>query len=598
MERKGKDFICCLAPGSSANCRIAAPAKLDGYIALSTGGRVGQSTSSDGGHCGSPYGASCATCNPPGPVGEDKACCWNQINGCESQCNPVIPGVNIAEGGTNNPSWWCPTQVIMQGWCSVNAEGQDSWWFCKGTVDTNGLNFSFNNLTVGSRTFQVTGVPLGYTCNYTFTIEGINKSGTGCTFSQELKANNYLMVVLVPPGKISGNVYKNTTGLTCNTGSLQSGRTVTIAGTGGSTYACSLTTNGSGYYDSDSCSSKPPRGSSYTVSVSHNATDESCLSCGGSSCSQSVSLAAAPSITQNFTVFPLKNAWFQTGYGDVHGNGGVGATMPIDTCTSATCTAGGCCPYLSLGTANTAGVVSTGGNFTGNVETKNLFSNPNNWKVKDAATENFTGFGGNQTKYDYVRFSAKLQNCVTEDKENFFNPGHFKDLGKDPGGNCYKFSPGGAGTSYRGNTRTVASDQKIIILVDGDITFNPLIKVTPGGFFALISSGNITFDTGIGSSTPLNPASSAASQMQGIYIADGSIDTSVSTNQFLGGGMFIADANLDGTGSLNFNRNLDSGGTNYNNSYPSEYFEYRPDFLVNFPVNFGFNRLTWQEVAP
>ena len=577
---RNEDYVCC--------SRRSAPAEVYGYVTLNGSGRLGVNNIAPGKNN---YDFLSPCTDYPGKHCGDSGSCGSDyignLGGLACSSSYGLPDTRVYYNGAE-PVWQCKHEIKV---CGSNA-CWDDWWFCRSGL-SDGLSFRFaENYGLKASTdsvglnYQFTATPpAGYTCG-TWRLTGSTgtKTGTGCTatngsmplYDINSPTKNILVFDLVQQGKISGNVYKNTTGLTCNTGSLQSGRTVTIAGSGASTYTCSLTTNGSGYYDSESCSSKPPRGSSYTVSVSHNATDESCLSCGGSSCSQSVSLSV-PSITQNFTIFPLKNAWFQTAYGDLHGNGGVGTTMPIDTCTSATCTAGGCCPYLSLGTAKTAGVVSTGGNFTGNVETKNLFSNPNNWKVKDA-TENLTGFGGNLTKYDYGFFYKKLGSPTTN---NF--------SGSLPGASGTYYSSAAVTTS---GSWTVGANQKIMILVNGNLTIGKEIAVPTTSFLAFIVSGNISIDKNLG----VNPNANlnSAKVVEGVYLADGFIktvpdgETALPNKKFVASGIFVA------YGGFSFGRDLGS----YNSSYAAEYFEYRPDFLVNFPPAFGFNRLTWQEVAP
>lgn len=183
---------------------IIPTANIQGYITLDGGGRVGQSTSSDGGYC-----SGTASCDPPGPeCGLDTGNCVTSGTCNGFACNPVIPGVNISiPGSTINPSWWCPSTIIMQGQCNCS----DSWWFCRNPVDTNGLNFSFNSLTKDqTQTFSVSGVPAGYTCNYTFTINGTPTSGTGCSFTSPVlpEGTHQLVVDLYqsPMGTILGRV--------------------------------------------------------------------------------------------------------------------------------------------------------------------------------------------------------------------------------------------------------------------------------------------------------------------------------------------------------------------------------------------------------
>lgn len=269
------------------------------------------------------------------------------------------------------------------------------------------------------------------------------------------------------------------------------------------------------------------------------------------------------------TATPLvADAWFQSAGGDVHGNGNTGTTIP-NTCPD---------PYFSL---DPAGIVSTGRtSFSYNISPDKISSF--GWQVADP-TENLTGFGADgTTQYNYAYFDQKfgsstslLPNCNTK-----------------PGSGIYAFN----GTCTISHNWNLSNRDKIIILVDGNLVVNNEIKVPEGengGFLAFVVSGNIIFGDTLG--TPnVNANFHADKAIEGIYIADGIIETqndssTIENNKiFTAGGMFIAHED--------FNLQRDLGSRN--ESYPGDYFEYRPDFLINFPPELGTRVMTWQEVAP
>ncbi len=117
-----------------------------------------------------------------------------------------------------------------------------------------------------------------------------------------------------------------------------------------------------------------------------------------------------------------------------------------------------------------------------------------------------------------------------------------------------------------------------VILVDGSVTINGNIDVrNAGGFLAIIASGNIT----IGDSV---------TNVEGVYIADGIINTGTSDQQLLAEGIFTAWGGF----SLG-NRDY---GTVLNNTEPVIKFKFRPDLVLNAYKYLLKPRMTWAEVAP
>lgn len=232
--------------------------------------------------------------------------------------------------------------------------------------------------------------------------------------------------------------------------------------------------------------------------------------------------------------------------------------------------------YFSLSTTNAdPGVVSTGRilGFLGNISSK--MSVPK-WQVAHES-ENLPA-----PIYDYNYFYQKLG---SPSNNNFIGilPQAPSPL---PASELYYFS-GAVTTSGNWN---IEANRKITILVNGDLTIGKEISVPVGSFLGFIVSGDITIDPNLGN----NPASAPQRNnptIEGVFFANGSFNLGAGVGgheKFVGRGIFIA------YNGFNLQRTL---GAN-DRFYPAESFEYRPDFLVNFPGQMGVRKISWKEVAP
>lgn len=140
---------------------------------------------------------------------------------------------------------------------------------------------------------------------------------------------------------------------------------------------------------------------------------------------------------------------------------------------------------------------------------------------------------------------------------------------------------------------SVGDGESLIFLIDGNLTIGGKIQTSGTGFVAFIVNGNITVSDSVGttynSTTPV---------VQGVYITspNGTFSTGMSTvsgaERFVGKGIFVA-------GDFRNQRDLaDVSGTNYNNTYASELYEYDPQILINMPDAMKNDNQVWQEVAP
>jgi len=112
-------------------------------------------------------------------------------------------------------------------------------------------------------------------------------------------------------------------------------------------------------------------------------------------------------------------------------------------------------------------------------------------------------------------------------------------------------------------------EEKVILLVDGNVNIYSNITVPVGAFLSIIAKGDINIDP-------------AVTKAQGWFVAENinipckeTAGTCDKTDvQFAGEGSFV------GYTSINLGRNQGD----VNNTKPSELFTYRPDFLVNIPT--------------
>jgi hypothetical protein len=149
---------------------------------------------------------------------------------------------------------------------------------------------------------------------------------------------------------------------------------------------------------------------------------------------------------------------------------------------------------------------------------------------------------------------------------------------------CNRPAYSGTGTDYYimpnleigGNTwTTMVAGNKQVIFVNGNLLISGNVTVPAGAFLAFIVSGNITINPGV-------------NNIQGIYVADGTISTASDTIALTGAGSFIGWTDVD------LNRDLGAG----NAANPAELFYWRPDLLINAPDEFRSANYHWQEVEP
>lgn len=257
---------------------------------------------------------------------------------------------------------------------------------------------------------------------------------------------------------------------------------------------------------------------------------------------------------QVVTIQIVRDAWFQTEGGDVHAQTNISDLIP-DTCEPDPV----CEPYCSLlGDGGSPGVVSYGTSYD---------FKPGSGRGKDRVSEEGwlanSSYGGPAYGYDY--FDSLIED---DDGDPVLSAG--KPL---PG--IYKISGDQSITSNWG----IGSTQSYVFLIEGGkLTINNNISVAVGGFLAFIVDGNIEI-------------SESVTSLEGIFIADGEIETSGQNDTPLSAeGMFIS-WNRVPLDRLFVDESL-------NNTLPVETFVFRPDIWINAPQELLKSSYTWQELAP
>ncbi|PIP88130.1 hypothetical protein COW80_02010 [Candidatus Beckwithbacteria bacterium CG22_combo_CG10-13_8_21_14_all_01_47_9] len=249
------------------------------------------------------------------------------------------------------------------------------------------------------------------------------------------------------------------------------------------------------------------------------------------SCSGAGGTSDPVSVTVN--VAPPAGAWWQADSGNIHAdNGGVTSEIP-STCT------GACKPYLITGVT---GLLSFNG-------TVNLNGNEINETGPDWQAE--TKYHGTPTGFSY------FQRLLADDPDAEAN-----------GVEIYE--------DFYSTIKeiNVANGENRIILVNGYADINHNIYVVPGGFLAIIASGDITVADDV-------------TNVEGVFISDGIFSSGTGNKQLIGEGMFT------GWTGISLGRALAD-----NTVTPAEKFIYRPDLLLNaYRYLFSLN-IAWREVAP
>ena len=191
--------------------------------------------------------------------------------------------------------------------------------------------------------------------------------------------------------------------------------------------------------------------------------------------------------------------------------------------------------------------------------------------------------------YTYKYFSEKIPSdvTVTEVTSNSVTGGFFDSGGTPSRGYVWYHYDGSLGDLSINNVNLVGS-RKVVLLVDGaNLKLTGTIKITNrgSGFFMVVTGktssgtkGNIIVAPSVGG---------PSGGIEGIYFAEGRIQTSVGTSQLKMRGSFIGYSGFD------LQRSISANATT-----PAETFEFAPELIVLYPSIFTTKAISWKEVNP
>jgi hypothetical protein len=321
---------------------------------------------------------------------------------------------------------------------------------------------------------------------------------------------------------------------------------------------------------------------------------------------------ASPKDDINFFVqeFDLSaEPWWQVYGGNIYAEQNIQSLIPTPLCS------GDCQPALSVSdidnTTNSAGfpIVNTGsitteeGGSTGYIHQSGDRDN--------AYLGHATGITIPERGFQY--YFNKLEQEIDLDDGEWGTNGQ-KPNYTEADGSAEIYYHNGNLTIGDSNSWSVASDEKIIVMIDGNLTLDDqlgtdqIIDVAQGGVVAFIVSGDINITPDVGYDMPdvvdvdlvveNNPALTAAN-IEGIFLADGELNInsygSSSDKKFIGAGTFV------GWTAVNLNRDFAEDNTVlgvYNHMNPTSSFIFRPDFVVNSPFELQEAQIEWREVEP
>ena len=359
---------------------------------------------------------------------------------------------------------------------------------------------------------------------------------------------------------VSGTVYLDNTGACSDTSTpVANAGNVVSGGYSGSV-------GGDGTYRVENISSSPCDPPNLVFTLQDLDLQYSC-SCPGS-CQDSVLVDGDE--VYNFFVTNQQEAWWQSVGGDVGSNlGNVVSDIP------STCVEPICYPYLSRGALDSSGVITF---WLGNYDFSDGSASEGVDYVAEAKIPVNRGIEG----YDF--FYRQFEMGIEPD-DDFGIAGQSKTGVEKPGSGPLNerayYSDGDL--TLNGGSWGMVPTESVVVFVDGDLVVDTDITTPLTGFIAFVVSGDITFLGGDADSTSETPF------VQGVFIADGSINVNSGTEKFIGEGIFI------GWGGVVLSRDF---GDASNNTDPAELFIYRPDFVSNAPDAMRRPVMRWNEVAP
>jgi len=248
--------------------------------------------------------------------------------------------------------------------------------------------------------------------------------------------------------------------------------------------------------------------------------------------------------SQEFTFTPVPPPWWQARGGSLHAENQVTSLIP-NTASE---------PYLITDNDTIShGILSYGDSFE-----------VGEGSVSSDQARALSSFAG-QTRYQFGWWQLHLRD---EPQETSYSGGALPN----PGTEAIYLTSGGS-LNISGN---IGADSQVVILHPGDLTIDGDITVAPGGFLAVIASGNITIDPSV-------------ANVQGIFIADGSLEVPSAGADDL---QLLAEGTFVGWTDVNLDRDIGAPSANQ----ASMIFSYRPDFILNAPSFIKQSAYQWRQI--
>jgi hypothetical protein len=328
---------------------------------------------------------------------------------------------------------------------------------------------------------------------------------------------------------------------------------------------------------------------------------------------------------QNFYVRPtiLSNSgWWQVSGGNIYAgaesSGVIRSYVPINTCPSAA----GCISAVlaafnqtNPSTNNTSGIAVTGAATA--IDTTSEAGTSTAYLSQRAPTPAYAQGTKTIAPLETYEYFYRLFGLGTSPTDDFTTLGINSNDATKPSGKTIFYRSGDLVISQ---PWIVGANEKIIVVVDGNLTFtNPgnstpndtLTSVAEGGFLAFIVKKDIVVDGYVGNDT----LTSTTPNLTGVFIADGTFavmsraSAGITTGdaRFIGAGVFagwgrvasgshIPAGNQSGIRlERDFSAAADPMRKAENNDKPVELFITRPDLIRNIPEQMTQPRYVWQE---
>ena len=131
-----------------------------------------------------------------------------------------------------------------------------------------------------------------------------------------------------------------------------------------------------------------------------------------------------------------------------------------------------------------------------------------------------------------------------------------------------------------GSTCQISADHKVLVRKagEGEFTIDRDVSIARGGFFGVMSEGNLEI-------------AGAVNSLDGVYLANGDLTIADGASQLTVNGIVVGDADFTGTQGVVVNRDI---GT----SSPSVVFNYDPNMIFNMPRELWKKRFDYQYLLP